>query len=74
MTVTLKESSRLIEEAQNRELQLLSTVKSLEQKVHSLTERDHEVSIQGRIKSVKGNTSLSTSRESVIVCFVPKRT
>ena len=75
MAVTLKESSRLIEEAQDREVQLLSTVKSLEQKVHSLTERDHEVSIQVQVQSLKRfpsqekHKSVYIQGESVIGLF-----
>lgn len=41
--MTLKESSRVLEEAKGREVQLLSSVKSLELQVQTLTERDHEV-------------------------------
>ncbi|KAM4618221.1 centrosomal protein of 152 kDa [Polymixia lowei] len=40
--VSLQESSRLLEEAKEREVQMQNKVKSLEQQVQALTERDHE--------------------------------
>uniref|UniRef100_UPI003AABA4B4 centrosomal protein of 152 kDa n=1 Tax=Centroberyx gerrardi TaxID=166262 RepID=UPI003AABA4B4 len=42
LAVSLKESSRLIEEAKEKEVQMQNKVKSLEQQVQALTERDHE--------------------------------
>ncbi|XP_029910423.1 centrosomal protein of 152 kDa isoform X2 [Myripristis murdjan] len=42
LAVSLKESSRLIEEAKEREVQMQSKVMSLEQQVQALNERDHE--------------------------------
>ncbi|KAI4872117.1 hypothetical protein NFI96_031063 [Prochilodus magdalenae] len=42
LTVSLKESSHLIEEAKERESQLQGKVKSLEQQIQTLTERDQE--------------------------------
>uniref|UniRef100_A0A4W6CYR6 Centrosomal protein 152 n=1 Tax=Lates calcarifer TaxID=8187 RepID=A0A4W6CYR6_LATCA len=42
LAVSLKESSRLVEEAKEREVQLQNKVKALEQQLQVLTERDHE--------------------------------
>ncbi|XP_036432002.1 centrosomal protein of 152 kDa [Colossoma macropomum] len=42
LTISLKESSRLIEEAKERESQLQGKVRSLERQIHSLTEREQE--------------------------------
>ena len=43
--MSLKESSQLVEEALEREVQMQNRVKSLDLQVQSLTERDHEVSL-----------------------------
>lgn len=43
LAVSLKESSRLIEEAKEREFQMQNKVKSLEQQVGILNERNQEV-------------------------------
>ena len=43
--MSLKESSHLVEEGQEREVQMQNRVKSLELQIQSLTERDHEVSL-----------------------------
>lgn len=43
LAVGQKESSRMIEEAKEREAQLQNKLKALEQQVKVLTERDHEV-------------------------------
>uniref|UniRef100_A0A3B4VJJ9 Centrosomal protein 152 n=1 Tax=Seriola dumerili TaxID=41447 RepID=A0A3B4VJJ9_SERDU len=40
--VSLKESSRLVEEAKEREIQMQNKVKAMEQQIQVLTERDHE--------------------------------
>ncbi|KAL7867924.1 hypothetical protein SRHO_G00093080 [Serrasalmus rhombeus] len=45
LTISLKESSHLIEEAKERESQLQGKVRSLERQIHSLTERE-----QGNMK------------------------
>ncbi|CAL8325651.1 unnamed protein product [Gadus morhua 'NCC'] len=42
LAVSLKESSHLVEEGQEREVQMQNRVKSLELQIQSLTERDHE--------------------------------
>ncbi|CAL8261477.1 unnamed protein product [Merluccius merluccius] len=42
LAVSLKESSRLLEEAKDREVQIQNKVKSMDLQVQSLTERDHE--------------------------------
>ncbi|GAA6221499.1 centrosomal protein of 152 kDa [Lates japonicus] len=42
LAVSLKESSRLVEETKEREVQLQNKVKALEQQLQVLTERDHE--------------------------------
>ncbi|XP_032378967.1 centrosomal protein of 152 kDa isoform X2 [Etheostoma spectabile] len=42
LAVSLKESSQLVEEAKERELQMLNKVKAMEQQVQALTARDHE--------------------------------
>lgn len=42
--MSLKESSRLIEEAKEREVQVQNKLKAMEQQVQVLTERDQEVS------------------------------
>lgn len=44
LTVSLKESNRLIEEVKQREVQLQSKLNSMEQQVNVLTGRDQEVS------------------------------
>uniref|UniRef100_A0A8C9X0V9 Centrosomal protein 152 n=1 Tax=Sander lucioperca TaxID=283035 RepID=A0A8C9X0V9_SANLU len=44
LAVSLKESSQLVEEAKEREFQMLNKVKAMEQQVQALTARDHEVS------------------------------
>lgn len=41
--MSLKESSRLVEEAKEREAQLLQRLKAMEQQVKVLTEKDQEV-------------------------------
>lgn len=43
LAVSLKESSRLIEEAKEREVQMQNKLKAMEQQVKVLTERDQEV-------------------------------
>lgn len=43
LAASLKESSRLIEEAKEREVQMQNKLKALEQQVKVLTERDQEV-------------------------------
>lgn len=43
LTVSLKESSRLVEEAKEREIQMQKKVKAMQQQLQVLTERDHEV-------------------------------
>src|SRR4029434_7556103 len=40
LAVTLKESSRVLEENQSREAQLQASLKTLEHQIHTLTERD----------------------------------
>jgi len=45
LAVSLKESSRLLAEGKEREVQTQNQVKSLNVQVQSLTERDHEVSL-----------------------------
>ncbi|KAL6474318.1 hypothetical protein MHYP_G00178790 [Metynnis hypsauchen] len=42
LTISLKESSHLMEEAKERESQLQGKVRSLERQIHSLTEREQE--------------------------------
>uniref|UniRef100_A0A8C9WXZ9 Centrosomal protein 152 n=1 Tax=Sander lucioperca TaxID=283035 RepID=A0A8C9WXZ9_SANLU len=42
LAVSLKESSQLVEEAKEREFQMLNKVKAMEQQVQALTARDHE--------------------------------
>ncbi|XP_047451256.1 centrosomal protein of 152 kDa isoform X2 [Mugil cephalus] len=42
LAVSLKESSRLIEEAKDREVQMQKKLKGMEQQVHILSERDQE--------------------------------
>ncbi|CAL8356718.1 unnamed protein product [Lota lota] len=42
LAVSLKESSQLVEEAKEREVQMQNKIKSLDLQVQSLTERDHE--------------------------------
>uniref|UniRef100_A0A3Q4GL71 Centrosomal protein 152 n=1 Tax=Neolamprologus brichardi TaxID=32507 RepID=A0A3Q4GL71_NEOBR len=42
LAVSLKEASRLIEEAKEREVQMQNKLKAMEQQVQILTERDHE--------------------------------
>nr|XP_019934625.1 PREDICTED: centrosomal protein of 152 kDa [Paralichthys olivaceus] len=42
LTVSLKESSRLVEESKEQEVQMKNKVKAMEQQIHALTERDHE--------------------------------
>ncbi|XP_056138433.1 centrosomal protein of 152 kDa [Lampris incognitus] len=42
LAVSLKECNQLVEEAKEREFQMQNKVKSMEQQVHALTERDHE--------------------------------
>ncbi|XP_040893864.1 centrosomal protein of 152 kDa [Toxotes jaculatrix] len=42
LAVSLKESSRLVEEAKEREVQMQNKVKAMEQQIQVLTERDHE--------------------------------
>ncbi|XP_039988381.1 centrosomal protein of 152 kDa isoform X2 [Xiphias gladius] len=42
LTVSLKESSRLVEEAKEREIQMQKKVKAMQQQLQVLTERDHE--------------------------------
>uniref|UniRef100_A0A671VW88 Centrosomal protein 152 n=1 Tax=Sparus aurata TaxID=8175 RepID=A0A671VW88_SPAAU len=42
LAVSLKESSRLVEEAKEREVQMQNKLKAMEQQVKVLTERDHE--------------------------------
>lgn len=44
LAVSLKESSRLVEEAKEREVQMQNKLKAMEQQVKVLKERDHEVS------------------------------
>lgn len=46
MTVSLKESSHLLEEAKERESRLKAKVMSLERQVQALTEREQEVKLQ----------------------------
>lgn len=43
LAVSLKESSRLIEEAKEREVQMQNKLKAMEQQVKVLTGRDQEV-------------------------------
>lgn len=43
LAVSLKESSRLIEEAKERDVQMQNKLKAMEQQVKVLTERDQEV-------------------------------
>lgn len=43
LAVSLKESSQLIEEAKEREVQMQNKLKAMEQQVKVLTERDQEV-------------------------------
>ncbi|XP_068459350.1 centrosomal protein of 152 kDa isoform X2 [Clinocottus analis] len=42
LAVSLKESSQLVEDARDREVQMKNIVKAMEQQVQVLTERDHE--------------------------------
>ncbi|XP_071352332.1 centrosomal protein of 152 kDa isoform X2 [Trachinotus anak] len=42
LAVSLKESSRLVAEAKEREVQMQNKVKAMEQQIQVLTERDHE--------------------------------
>ncbi|XP_063053871.1 centrosomal protein of 152 kDa [Engraulis encrasicolus] len=42
MAMSLKESSGLLEEAQSREAQLQTSIKTLQQEMHTLTEREQE--------------------------------
>ncbi|XP_076124670.1 centrosomal protein of 152 kDa [Alosa pseudoharengus] len=42
LAVSLKESSRVLEETQSREAQLQASVTALERQIHTLTERDQE--------------------------------
>ncbi|XP_068578645.1 centrosomal protein of 152 kDa isoform X2 [Cebidichthys violaceus] len=42
LAVSLKESSQLVEDAKEREVQMQNKVKAMEQQVQVLTERDHE--------------------------------
>ena len=44
LAVSLKEASRLVEEAKEREVQMQNKLKAMEQQIKVLTERDHEVS------------------------------
>lgn len=44
LVVSLKESSRLVEEAKEREVQMLNKMRTMEQQVQVLNERDQEVS------------------------------
>lgn len=46
LTLSLKESSHLVEEVKERESRLQAKVMSLEQQVQTLTEREQEVKIQ----------------------------
>lgn len=43
LAISLKEASRLIEEAKEREVQMQNKLKAMEQQIQILTERDHEV-------------------------------
>lgn len=43
LTVSLKESSRLVEEAKEREARMQNKVRTMEQQVQVLNERDQEV-------------------------------
>ena len=43
LAVSLKESSRLLEEAKEREVQMQNKFKTMEQQVKALNERDQEV-------------------------------
>lgn len=43
LAVSLKESSRLVEEAKERDVQMQNKLKAMEQQVKVLTERDQEV-------------------------------
>lgn len=52
LAVSLKESSRVIEEAKEREGQMHNKLKALEQQVKVLTERDHEVEVALRSESL----------------------
>lgn len=45
LTVSLKESGRLVEEAKEREVQMQNKLKAVEQQVKVLTERDKEVRV-----------------------------
>ncbi|XP_054475173.1 centrosomal protein of 152 kDa [Anoplopoma fimbria] len=49
LAVSLKESSQLVEEAKEREVQMQNKVKAMEQQVHVLTERDQENSKKQRV-------------------------
>ena len=44
LAISLKESSRMVEEAKEQEVQMKNRVKAMEQQIQVLTERDHEVS------------------------------
>lgn len=45
LTVSLKESSALVEEAKEREAQLQGRIRSLEKQIQSLTDREQEVRV-----------------------------
>ncbi|XP_034390601.1 centrosomal protein of 152 kDa isoform X2 [Cyclopterus lumpus] len=49
LAVSLKESSQLVEEAKDREVQMQNKVKAMEQQVQVLTERDQENSKKQRV-------------------------
>ncbi|XP_031420568.1 centrosomal protein of 152 kDa isoform X2 [Clupea harengus] len=49
LAVTLKESSRVLEENQSREAQLQASLKTLEHQIHTLTERDQESQKKQRV-------------------------
>ncbi|KAJ3596388.1 hypothetical protein NHX12_002795 [Muraenolepis orangiensis] len=75
LAVSLKESSHLLEEAKEREVQMQNKVKSLDLQVQSLTERDHENlkkqriadaavdSIKQQMADLCGSETLSRARQ-----------